>query len=221
MTNDLTAGKAVTVLLVDDHPVVRTGYRRLLESVPDIQVVGEASDGETGYALYRSCKPDVVVLDLSMSGIGGLEVIRRIKMSDKFAHILVFSMHGHAAMVQRVLKMGAEGYLTKQSSSDQLIQAVRQVRQGRLYVDPALAAEMVDGMVHNNASEDPLIVLSPREFQLFKLMAEGYSIAQIADTISISPKTVGVHHANIMRKLNLENTTQLVRLAIYCNIIAA
>ncbi|SCY61639.1 response regulator transcription factor, partial [Nitrosospira sp. Nsp13] len=116
---------------------------------------------------------------------------------------------------------GAEGYLTKQSSPDQLIQAVRQVKQGRLYVDPVLAAEMVDGIVHNNASEDPLIVLSPREFQLFKLMAEGHSIAQIADIISISPKTVRVHHTSIMRKLNLENTTQLVRLAIHCNIIAS
>jgi two-component system invasion response regulator UvrY len=208
------------VLLVDDHPVVRAGYRRLLESTPDIRIAGEAGDGETGYALYRSCKPDVVVLDLSMSGIGGLETIRRIKMSDTSAHILVFSMHSYPSMVQRVLKMGAQGYLTKQGSPEQLIQAVRQVRQGRLYVDPTLAADMVGGMVHNNAFEDPLVVLSRREFQLFKLMAEGYSVAQIADIISISPKTVGVHHANIMRKLNLQNTTQLVRLAVHYNIIA-
>jgi two-component system invasion response regulator UvrY len=221
MIGDLATGRPIAVLLVDDHPVVRAGYRRLLESAPDIRIVGEAGNGETGYALYRSCKPDVVVLDLSMAGIGGLETIRRIKMSDASAHILVFSMHGYPSMVQRVLKMGAEGYLTKQGSPEQLIQAVRQVRQGRLYVDPELAAGMVGEMVHNNASGDPLVVLSRREFQLFKLMAEGYSVAQIADIISISPKTVGVHHANIMRKLNLQNTTQLVRLAIHCNIIAA
>jgi two-component system invasion response regulator UvrY len=220
MTGDLAAGKPIAVLLVDDHPVVRAGYRRLLESTPDIRIAGEAGDGETGYALYRNCKPDVVVLDLSMSGIGGLETIRRIKTSDASAHILVFSMHSYPSMVQRVLKMGAEGYLTKQGSPEQLIQAVRQVRQGRLYVDPALAADMVGGMVHNNAFEDPLVVLSRREFQLFKLMAEGYSVAQIADIISISPKTVGVHHANIMRKLSLQNTTQLVRLAVHYNIIA-
>ena len=217
----MPADKPVTVLLVDDHPVVRAGYRRLLESTVDIRIVGEASSGETGYALYRSCRPDVVVLDLSMSGIGGLETIRRIKMSDSSAHILVFSMHSYPAMVQRVLKLGAEGYLTKQGSPEQLIQAVRQVKQGRLYVDPVLAADIVGDRVHNNASEDPLVILSKREFQLFKLMAEGNSVAQIAEIISISPKTVGVHHVNIMRKLNLQNTTQLVRLAIHCNIIPA
>jgi len=221
MTSYMPADKPVTVLLVDDHPVVRAGYRRLLESTADIRIVGEASSGETGYALYRSCRPDVVVLDLSMSGIGGLETIRRIKMSDSSAHILVFSMHSYPAMVQRVLKLGAEGYLTKQGSPEQLIQAVRQVKQGRLYVDPVLAADIVGDMVHNNASEDPLVILSKREFQLFKLMAEGNSVAQIAEIISISPKTVGVHHVNIMRKLNLQNTTQLVRLAIHCNIIPA
>ena len=221
MTSYMPADKPVTVLLVDDHPVVRAGYRRLLESTVDIRIVGEASSGETGYALYRTCRPDVVVLDLSMSGIGGLETIRRIKMSDSSAHILVFSMHSYPAMVQRVLKLGAEGYLTKQGSPEQLIQAVRQVKQGRLYVDPVLAADIVGDMVHNNASEDPLVILSKREFQLFKLMAEGNSVAQIAEIISISPKTVGVHHVNIMRKLNLQNTTQLVRLAIHCNIIPA
>mgnify|MGYP001554099865 FL=1 len=132
MTSYMPADKPVTVLLVDDHPVVRAGYRRLLESTVDIRIVGEASSGETGYALYRTCRPDVVVLDLSMSGIGGLETIRRIKMSDSSAHILVFSMHSYPAMVQRVLKLGAEGYLTKQGSPEQLIQAVRQVKQGRL-----------------------------------------------------------------------------------------
>lgn len=219
MGSDMAANKPITVLLVDDHPVVRAGYCRLLESMGDIRVVGEASNGETCCVLYRSCKPDVVVLDLSMRGIGGLETIRRIKMSDPSAHILVFSMHSDPAMAQRVLKMGAEGYLTKQGSPEQLIQAVRQVKQGRLYVDPELTAGIVGDMVQNRSSEDPLAILSRREFQLFKLMAEGNSVAQIADVISISPKTVGVHHANIMRKLNLQNTAQLVRLAIHCNII--
>src|SRR4030066_266132 len=100
----------ITVLLIDDHPVVRDGFRRILENTPDIRVVAEADDGETGYTLYREYKPDVVVLDLNMPGIGGLETIRRIRAHDPEAHILVFSMHGNETMVQRVLEMGATGY---------------------------------------------------------------------------------------------------------------
>ncbi len=211
--------KPISVVLVDDHPVVRAGYRRLLECEADIRIVGEASDGETGCALCRKCKPDVMILDLSMSGIGGLETIRRVNMSNLSTNVLVFSMHCYPDMVQRVLKMGAKGYLTKQSDPEQLIQAVRQVRQGRLYIDPKLAAEGVNDMIHANSFENPLGALSSREFQLFKLMAEGNSVIKIAEIISISPKTVGVHHASIMRKLNLKNTTELVRIAIRCSVI--
>lgn len=209
----------ITVLLVDDHPVVRDGFRRLLESIPDIQVVGEAGDGETCCMLYRKLHPDVVVLDLSMPGIGGLETLRRIKAQDALARILVFSMHGNETMVQRVLEMGATGYLTKQGGLGKMVQAVRQVKQGRTYLDPEHLSSMAAERKAVAVPVDPLAVLSRRELQLFKLMAEGNSIAQIAEIISISPKTVGVHHANIMKKLNLQNTAQLVRLAILCDVI--
>lgn len=211
--------KPITVLLVDDHPVVRAGYRRLFDSTTDIRVVAEAGDGETGYALYRECKPDVVVLDLNMPGTGGLETLRRIRARDPDARILVFSMHSNETMIQRALQMGATGYLTKQGSPGQMIEAVRQVRRGRLYVDPELVSDMVADMTLHNIPEDPLSVLSKREFQLFRLLAEGNSVAHIASMLSISPKTVGVHHTNIMRKLKLQNAAQLVRLAILCNVI--
>ncbi len=209
----------ITVLLIDDHPVVRDGFRRLLESTADIRIVAEADDGETGYILYREFKPDVVVLDLNMPGMGGLETIRRIRAHDPVAHILVFSMHSNETMVQRALEMGATGYLTKQSGLKQMVHAVRQVKLGKTYVDPEHISELVVDRQLFHAALDPINGLSKREFQLFKLMAEGNSIVEIAGNLSISPKTVGVHHASIMRKLKLQNTAQLVRLAILCDII--
>ncbi len=220
MTFD-TMDRPVTVLLIDDHPVVRTGYCRLLESMADIHVVAEADDGETGCLLYQEHKPDVVIVDLNMAGIDGLETIRRIKAKNPCAHILVFSMHSHETMVQRALKTGATGYITKQCGMNQMIEAIRLVRQGKIYIDSELASKMASSCEFNDVDKDPLSVLTKREFQLFKLMAEGNSSAQIAETISISPKTVGVHHTNIMKKLQLQNIAQLVRLAISCNVTLA
>lgn len=210
--------KTITVLLVDDHPVVRGGYRRLLESEADIKVVAEANDGETGCIRYKEYAPDVVILDLSMPGIGGLETIRRIRAQDQDARILMFSMHGAETMASRALEAGATGYLTKKSGIEQMVAAVHQVARG----DRFIGAEQAVGMVlqkHSSSPEDQLGMLSQREFQIFKMLAEGHAIAGIADILSISPKTVGVHHANIMRKLQLQNTAQVVRLAIRNNII--
>ena len=210
--------KPITVLLVDDHPVVRDGYRRLLENTPDIRVVAEADDGETGCAHYKEYAPDVVILDLSMPGIGGLETIRRIKAQHPEARILIFSMHGSETMIQRVLEAGAAGYLTKKSGMGQMVAAVRQVARGELFIEAEQAVSMALRK-QSPSSEEPLHMLSKREFQLFKLLAEGCSSSEIAATLSISPKTVGVHHANIMKKLKLQNTAQIVRLALRNNII--
>lgn len=209
----------ISVLLADDHPIVRDGFRRLLESTTDIRVVAEADDGETCCALYRKLHPDVVVLDLNMPGIGGLETLRRIKADDARANVLVFSMYGNLTMVQRALEFGATGYLTKQGGPVQMVEAVRRVSQGKLFLDPEHVSGLVGGVQPLNGQADPLAVLSKREFQIFKLLAEGNSVAQIAEMISISPKTAGVHHTNIMKKLNLENTAQLVRLAILNDVV--
>jgi two-component system invasion response regulator UvrY len=210
--------KLITVLLVDDHPVVCDGYRRLLETEPDIRVVAEAGDGETGCGQYKRHAPDVVVLDLSMPGIGGLETMRRIRAYDPGAHILVFSMHDSEAMVRHALQAGATGYLTKQGGMGQMVRAVREVARGMQFIDAKCAAAKECGPAPP-IPDDPLQALSPREFQLFKLMAEGHSVSDIAATLSISPKTAGVHHTNIMKKLGLHNLSQVVRLAIRCNVI--
>jgi len=214
----MTTGEMITVVLVDDHPVVRDGYRRLLEQTPNIKVVAEADSGETGYDSYRKLSPDVLVLDLNMPGIGGLEAIRRIRAYDEKARILVFSMHANDIMIQRALEAGALGYLTKQSGMGQMVQAVQQVASGRMYIDADHVTSLAQHKMSDGAA-DPVRVLSTREFQLFKLMAEGHSAGEIADILSISAKTVGVHHTNIMKKLGLKNASQLVRLAIACNVI--
>lgn len=211
--------KVITVLLIDDHPVIHTGYRRLLESMPEFRVVADADNGETGCMLYELHHPDVVIVDLNMPGIGGLETIRRIKAKNPAANILVFSMDTNKVIVQRSLDMGAIGYLTKQSDSSQLSQAIRLVSRRQPYIDPKLAQGLFNEEAHNSLIKNPLQALSKREFQLFQLFAEGRSCVQIAEIISISPKTVGVHHANIMKKLNLKNTAQLVHMAIEHDII--
>lgn len=211
----------ITVILVDDHPVVRAGYRRLLESTAEIRVVAEANNGEGGCLLYQEHKPNVLILDLNMAGIGGLEAIRRIKSGDDGARILVFSMLDSETMVQHALRIGATGYITKQCGAKQMIQAVRLVKQGKVFIDPKLASNIVVNLSLNNSREDPLSTLTEREFQIFKLMADGNSCAQIAEMIFISPKTVGVHYTKIMKKLKLQNIAQLVRLAISCNVTLA
>lgn len=215
-----TPPRPITVLLVDDHEVVRAGCRRVLEDTPDIRVVAEADDGEAGCAHYNKYAPDVVLLDLNMRGIDGLETICRIKAQDPKARILVFSLHGDETTIQRALGAGATGYLSKQDSMEKMLEAVRRVAQGKLFIDAEHAIK-ITGRKLSATSENPLHVLSRRELQLFKLFAEGYSVSEIATVISISRNTVGVHHTNIMKKLGLQNTSQIARLAIRCKVIEA
>lgn len=182
-------------------------------------MLAEAGDGEAGCVLYHEYQPDMAIIDINMPGIGGLETIYRIKSKKPTANILALSMHSSEIMVKRVLDMGATGYLTKQCSPEQLLEAVHRISQGEPYIDAKLASNMLSDSVQGSGDKHPLHILSQREFQIFTLLAEGSSVLQIAEIISISPKTVGVHHASIMRKLGLQNTVQLVRLAIDCGLI--
>ena len=166
MTPNVTDESIITVLLVDDHPVTRAGYRRLLESTTDIRVVAEASDGETGCLLYQEHKPSVVIIDLNMPKIDGLETIRRIKAKDAKARILVFSLHNNETIARYTLKTGATGYITKQADPEQMVQAIRLVQQGKVYIDPKLASNMATSIMHDNTGENTLSVLSTREFQI-------------------------------------------------------
>lgn len=208
--------ESITVMLVDDHPVVRSGCCKLLDSQPDITVVAELDDGETACTQYAEVNPNVVVLDLNMPGIGGLETIRRLRAKDPKAKILVFTMHGSKIMVTRALEAGVAGYLMKSSAAGEMVEAVRQVSAGNTYLNHDLPADTKQAALTN---EDPLEALTKREFQVFSALAEGLSVSDIAQLISISPKTAGVHQTNLMKKLNLKNIAELTRLAIRCGIV--
>ncbi|GKS69527.1 two component transcriptional regulator, LuxR family [Nitrosomonas sp. PY1] len=211
--------KKITILLIDDHPVVRTGYRRLLESNPGMLVIGEADNGESGYQMWQQFTPDVTILDLNMLGICGFETMRRILSYDAMARVLIFSMLNDVTMVYRAIKAGATGFISKQSGIGEMIHAVQQVSLGKTYIESDLATTLAMHATRTENHETLLDVLTNREFQIFKLVAEGYSNTAIAKKISISPKTVSVHQLNLMRKLDLQNTTQLIRMAINYNII--
>lgn len=210
--------RPIHVLLADDHPVVRGGYRRLIEGHGDMCVVAEAGDGDAAYLAYQKHCPDVVVLDLSMPG-GGLATLQRIRARDPEARVLVFSMHVSGTIMRRAREAGALGYLTKSSPAEQLVEAIRRVACGLTYDDPSMAADAADGDSGGSGSGDPTRALTPREFQIFKLLAEGQSLGEIAAALFISPKTANVHHGNIMRKLDIGNDAQLVRLAFHHQII--
>lgn len=208
----------IRVLLVDDHPVVRAGYRRLLESEGDIRVVAEAGSGEEGYRLFTEAPVDVVVMDLSMPGIGGLEAVRRMLAREPAARVLVFSVYESEAMLAQALRAGVHGYLTKQSAPQAMVEAVRQVCRGETFIDPLLGEHAVE----EGADEaGPLGRLTPREFQVFRLLAEGHSVNEIARVLSISPKTAGVHHTRVMNKLGARTPVELVRIALRYGVISA
>ena len=209
--------ETIKALLVDDHEVVRAGYRRLLESTGKIEVVAEASDGEDAYRSYMQHQPTVVVMDLSMPGIGGLDASRRILARDESARILVFSVHENEIYLNRALDLGILGYISKRSASRVMVDAVRQVAQGELYI----GQEMTPFLVKRTVCTDSQLIanLSPREFEVFRLRAEGKSVNEIAEMLNVSPKTIGHHNTSVKQKLGLANSAELTRLAIRLGLV--
>lgn len=201
-----------TVLLADDHAVVREGYRRLLERTSDITVVAEAASGEDAYRLFVEHVPHVTVLDINLPGIGGLECARRILAREPQARILMFSMHEDVVFPSRALQMGARGYVTKSSAPEVLVEAVRLVAEGKLYISHDMAQELAVQMLPGH--DNPLQALSPREFEVFRLLVAGHSIGEIGRILSLSYKTVANHQSNIRAKLDVSNTAQVVRMAM-------
>lgn len=207
----------IRVLLADDHPVVRTGYRRLLEQAGDIEVIAEAGDGDTAYATFVAQPPDVLVTDLSMAGCGGLELIRRVLLRSPEARVLVFSMHDAATLVRRALEAGARGFLTKASSPDCLVLAIRALHAGRRYLGPDLPPALLQR--DPQPESERLATLSPREFEVFRLLAQGHSAAECAQALNLSPKTIANHQTLIKEKLGVATSAALAHLAIRHRVI--
>jgi two-component system, NarL family, invasion response regulator UvrY len=209
----------ITVLLVDDHELVRAGFRRLLEDGEQFTVIAEAGSGEQAVQDYAKYHPQVVVMDISMPGIGGIGAIERIIARDSTAHILVLSVHEDSVFTTRALQAGAKGFIPKRSAPEEMLKAVQQVAQGKMCIDPAIAQQIA--MQKLTGSDNLLDVLSQREFEVFRLLAEGKTVNEIADILSLSPKTVGTHHTNIKQKLDVSNSAELARLAIRSGLLDA
>jgi DNA-binding NarL/FixJ family response regulator len=202
-----------SVLIIDDHPIVLQGCRRVLLDA-GVETVLEARDIVAGYRLYRRHRPDVVIVDLSLqgNGLGGLPLIQRIKAHDPRARILVFSMHSDPIIVSRALKAGAAGYILKDTSSKDLLEAFEKVRAGAHYLGGELAVQVA--LVGSGARRDPLAELTPRELQMLGLLAEGKPYGRIADDLGISYKTVVNTCSQLKHKLGAKNLPDLIRLAV-------
>lgn len=208
----------IRLILIDDHPVVRGGYRRLLESTGDMEVLAEGGDGAEAVGLYCAHRPDVAVLDVAMPGGGGLDALRRIRERDSDAKVLIFSVHDSESMLNQALKLGALGYLSKRADPEDMLRAVYTVAKGKMYVNSELLSRALGQRLAAEAG--PLSALTPREVEVFRGLAEGKQVGEIAAELAISPRTVGVHQTRIMQKLDAHNRAQLVRLALQFGVIA-
>jgi two-component system invasion response regulator UvrY len=206
-------------MLVDDHAVVRMGFRLLLDTTADLRVVAECGSGEEALDLYPEAQPDVVVLDLSMDGMGGLETLSRLLAKEPTARVLVLSAHEDTSHPRRALQAGALGYLTKRSAADALIEAIRQVAARRIFLEPSLAQEIAVQQVASRGS--PLEALTAREFEVFVMLARGRSVSEIAENLFLSPRTIGTHLYNIKQKLGAANAAELALIAIRNGVIEA
>lgn len=218
MTHEL-----IRILLADDHAVLRAGLRALLEAEPGMEVVGEVGTGEEAIAMVERMRPDVVVMDLSMPGMGGLEATRRIAEMGKNTRVLVLTMHGEEEHLLPVLEAGGSGYVNKRSADEELIEAIRTVARGDVFLYPNAAKLLLQGFrgKAERGEADPLDKLTEREREVLGYTAEGFSSAEIGKKLFISPKTVDTYRSRIMEKLGLHHRSELVRFALQQGLLKA
>jgi two-component system invasion response regulator UvrY len=207
----------IRLMLVDDHAIVREGYRRLFEKHRGLTIAAEAADGVEAYRQYKQCTPDVVVLDLSMPGKGGIEVIRHLRQWDPHARILVFTMHLNAAYAIQAFQAGAKGYITKSSAPELLVEGVRQVFAGQPAISPDVSRELALARVSDEATA--LDTLAPREFEILRMLVEAKSTQEIARTLNISVKTVANYHYAIKSKLGVSSDIELLHYAMRVKLV--
>ena len=211
----------ITVVLADDHPIVRQGLRHLLENDPEFNVIGEAGDGIETLQLVETLKPDILVVDMMMPGLNGLEVLRQLKKLSPLTHAIVLSMQSANAYVVEALNLGADGYVLKDTGPGELVAAIHTVILGNRYISEKLL-ERIESIGRNvdDAPMDTYQTLTPREREVLQLTVEGKSSTEIGDKLAISPRTVEVHRSKLMKKLALHNQTELIRYAIKRGILS-
>jgi two-component system, NarL family, response regulator NreC len=207
---------ALSVLLADDHQIVRQGLRALLAREPDFRLAGEAADGHEALRLAAELRPDVLVLDLMLPGVGGLEVTRQLGRFEKPPRVVVLSMHSNEAYVLEAVRAGAAAYVLKEAGADELVRAIREVAAGRRYFSPPLTEADIEAYARKigPAAADPYQLLTAREKEVLRMTADGQSCTEIAEKLFISARTVENHRANLMRKIGVRNQKELVRYAV-------
>ncbi len=203
----------IRIVLADDHTIVREGLKQLLEAAEGLEVVAEARDGNEVMKIVREREFDLLLLDMSMPGKSGIEVIKQVRSENAKLRILVLSMHAERQYAIRAIRAGASGYLTKESATRQLVEAIRKVAGGGAFISAEVAEQLALGAMPD-ATRAPHESLSDREFQIFRLIAEGKSVSDIAERLNLSVKTVSTHKANIMHKMRMETSGELIRYAL-------
>ena len=212
----MSKSKSIRVLLVDDHQIVRVGFRRLIETTSDIRVLAEAQSGEESYQLVNDLRPDIIIMDINMPGIGGLEAIGRLRKRNAKEKIIALTVHETEPFPSRVLAAGVQGYLSKRCAPQELIQAIRKVHRGETFVTNQVMREINKTPGNDEAAINKL---TPREFQVFSLLAEGRTAVEIGHDMNLSHKTIHSHRSNIMKKLKLETSFSIVQFAILQGIV--
>ncbi len=206
------------IVIADDHAILRDGVKALLKMYSDLEVVGEAADGQEAIEKARELKPDVVLMDIAMPGLGGLEATLEIKKICPDTRILVLTQYDNKEYLMRFLKAGAAGYVIKKAVGEELVAAIRTVKSGERFLHPSMATQLIDEYLHpteaTNEEGNHYEKLSDREKEVLKLVAEGSTSQQVADALGLSVKTVMVHRSNIMEKLGIHNRTELIKYAI-------
>jgi two-component system invasion response regulator UvrY len=203
----------IDVLLIDDHALVRTGIRRLLEDSGQIRIAGEADCGEDGVTLAQQLNPDVILMDVSMPGIGGVEACRRILQRDPGQKIIVLTIHNEQTFPKRMLEIGARGYLTKECGVDEMLLAIKQVYSGKAYIAPSIAQQLALSLLPGN-QHNPIDRLSRREFQVMLMISHGLTNAAISEKLCLSPKTVSTYRLRLLEKLGAQNEVDLIKIAV-------
>lgn len=211
-----------TIVLADDHHVIRKGLRSLIEEEQDLKIVGEAGNGDETMQLVKSLRPDILILDMVMPGLNGIEITRLVRQSVPTTAIVILSMYSTEGYVHKAIRAGARAYVLKQSTSDELIHAIHEVSAGRRYLSHILSERAIDTYVQETMDSDldPLLILTSREREVLKMIAMGNTNKEIAIKLIVSQRTVEFHRANIMRKAGLRNQSELIQYCIRTGILS-